>query len=341
MIENKLNRIFLCHASEDKQQALSIYERLQTAGFNPWLDKKDLLPGQEWQREISRAIKNSRIVIIFFSRHSVYKRGYVQREMKLALDTLDEIPKNQIFVIPVRLDECDIPEDFLHIHYIDLFETGGFEKVVKIIESEIGQQNQFMDPRDGRVYKTIELFGKIWLANNLAFDIGEGSWFYANDPNIGMTYGRLYMWQAAAKACPPGWRLPTDLDWKGLAINFGGYHDPANSKYMDEPEMAYQALLEGGRSGFNANLGGVLNSYGNFDHIGLIGRYWSGTERDDKVAWNYVFNGRSRILKRGYDDKSAGYSCRCLRNAAPNIFERLTQEAKIHKVSQNETNDSE
>ncbi len=68
MPTNGQDRIFLCHASEDKKQVLSFYERLKAAGFNPWLDKMDLLPGHNWDGEIRRALKQSRFIIIFFSK---------------------------------------------------------------------------------------------------------------------------------------------------------------------------------------------------------------------------------------------------------------------------------
>ena len=84
-------RIFLCHASEDKAQVREVYHRLRAVeGFEPWLDEEDLLPGQEWEREIPRALQISDFILIFLSRNSVAKRGYVQREMKLALDAWQE-----------------------------------------------------------------------------------------------------------------------------------------------------------------------------------------------------------------------------------------------------------
>jgi hypothetical protein len=53
-------RIFLCHASEDKTQIREVYHRLRAIdGFEPWLDEEDLLPGQEWAREIPRALQAS------------------------------------------------------------------------------------------------------------------------------------------------------------------------------------------------------------------------------------------------------------------------------------------
>jgi hypothetical protein len=87
-------RIFLCHASEDKAQVREVYHRLHAIdGFKPWLDEEDLLPGQEWAREIPRALQPSDFILIFLSRASVAKRGYVQREMKLALDAWQELPE--------------------------------------------------------------------------------------------------------------------------------------------------------------------------------------------------------------------------------------------------------
>ena len=129
--------IFLCHATEDKEKVFEIYDKLKAAGLKPWLDKIDLLPGQYWDREIRKALKSARFIMIFFSAHSIAKRGYVQREFKLALKVLEEIPEDQIFIIPVRLDNCRVPERFQHIHYCDLFEKDGFERVLLTLRSQI------------------------------------------------------------------------------------------------------------------------------------------------------------------------------------------------------------
>src|SRR5215475_2758337 len=101
-------RIFLCHATEDKAQVREVYHRLRVFdGLEPWLDEEDLLPGQEWAREIPRALQTSDFILIFLSRNSVAKRGYVQREMKLALDAWQELPEGTIHTIPVRIDDCE------------------------------------------------------------------------------------------------------------------------------------------------------------------------------------------------------------------------------------------
>lgn len=132
------NRIFICHAKEDQAKAFEIYDRLKQAGYRPWMEKKDLLPGQKWKIEIPRALKSARFVVILFSKHS-FKTGYVQREFKLALDTLTEMPEGKLFIIPGRLEDCEIPEAFADIHYCDLFEEEGFDLVLRTIRSQLDE----------------------------------------------------------------------------------------------------------------------------------------------------------------------------------------------------------
>lgn len=136
-------RIFLCHASEDKAHVREVYQRLRAIeGFEPWLDEEDLLPGQEWAREIPRALQASDFILIFFSLTSVAKRGYVQREMKLALDVWQELPEGVIHTIPVRLDDCDVPEAFRRYHYTNLFDPNGFDRIVRAIRAELAKKTK-------------------------------------------------------------------------------------------------------------------------------------------------------------------------------------------------------
>lgn len=126
--------IFLCHANEDKEKVVEVYSWLKEMGYTPWLDKIDLLPGQIWEQVIPKVIRQSSYIFIFFSETSVSKRGYVQKEFSLALDVLDTIPENQLFIIPIRLDDCDIPEKFKKLQYCDLFEIDGQEKILKALK---------------------------------------------------------------------------------------------------------------------------------------------------------------------------------------------------------------
>jgi hypothetical protein len=135
-------RIFLCHASEDKAQVREVYHRLRVIdGFEPWLDEENLLPGQDWDYEIKKALKASDFILIFLSRSSVAKRGYVQREMKMALDAWQELPEGTIHTVPVRLDDCDVPEDFRRYHWANLFEPNGFDHIVRAIRAEVAKRS--------------------------------------------------------------------------------------------------------------------------------------------------------------------------------------------------------
>ena len=136
---NPMAKIFLCYAREDQTQVAEIYRHLQELGFQPWMDKFDLIPGQRWRQEIPKALQDSDFIFIFFSRHSVAGRGYVQREFKLALDTLQEIPEDMIHTIPIRLDTCAIPTQFGFLQWCDFFETDGWQRIEHAIKTGLGR----------------------------------------------------------------------------------------------------------------------------------------------------------------------------------------------------------
>jgi len=107
---------------------------LKKAGLNPWLDKKNIRGGQNWKNAIKDGIKNNRYFIPLLSTKSVRKRGYSHKELKYALDILDEYPPNTVFIIPVRLDKCNIPyEKLSDIQFIDMFPRARWSKGVKEI----------------------------------------------------------------------------------------------------------------------------------------------------------------------------------------------------------------
>jgi hypothetical protein len=134
------HKIFISYAKIDLPAARQIYEDLLKAGLDPWLDEKDLLPGQNWQDEIKKAIRASRFFIAILSNRSVSKRGFVQREIKLALQTLDEYPESEVFVIPARLDACEPSHEKLReLHWVDLFPSyaDGFKKILATVQKSV------------------------------------------------------------------------------------------------------------------------------------------------------------------------------------------------------------
>jgi len=137
MADTKRPHVFLCHASEDKPAVRKLYERLVKDGIDAWLDEEKLLPGQNWQLEISKAVKKSDAVIVFLSSRSVKKAGFVQKEIKLALDIAQEKPEGTIFFIPARLDESTVPDSLREYQWVDLFDDKGYEKIKRALQTGI------------------------------------------------------------------------------------------------------------------------------------------------------------------------------------------------------------
>ncbi len=140
--------VFLCHSSDDKPAVRELYQRLQIGGIKPWFDEEDLLPGQNWQEVIPRAIREANVVLVCLSCSSVNRMGYVQKEIKLALDTADEQPEDSIFVIPVRLEECDIPDRLRHLHWVNLFEERGYERLMGALQHQADQLGRVITPQN-------------------------------------------------------------------------------------------------------------------------------------------------------------------------------------------------
>jgi len=134
-------RVFLCHAVPDKPEVRNLYRRLRADGFEPWFDEQDLLPGQNWREEIPAAIHASAAVIVCLSPASITKEGYVQKEIKYALDVADEKPEGTIFVIPLKLKECDLPQRLNQLHCASLAETGGYERLVLALKKCAARQD--------------------------------------------------------------------------------------------------------------------------------------------------------------------------------------------------------
>lgn len=135
-------RIFLAHASEDKDRVIQLYERLEEGGYRPWLDKKDLIPGQNWRTVIPEIIRTSEVFIACISQNSVNKDGYIQNELRTALETYANKPQDSIYLIPLRLDDCPIPNlrgsdhgaKLSDLHRVNYFESDGFQQLLKALE---------------------------------------------------------------------------------------------------------------------------------------------------------------------------------------------------------------
>ncbi|GIM94692.1 toll/interleukin-1 receptor domain-containing protein [Paractinoplanes toevensis] len=132
--------VFLCHASDDKDVVRGLHQNLTHDGVNCWLDDVDLVGGQNWDEEITKAIRRSRFVLVCLSKNSVSKTGYVQKELRRALDVADEQPEGRAFIIPVRLKPCEIPQSLSKWHCVDLYRLNGYPKLLESLGVELPEE---------------------------------------------------------------------------------------------------------------------------------------------------------------------------------------------------------
>ena len=131
-----MKKVFLSYAREDLKIAKKIYNDLAGKGINVWLDDNALIPGQNWRYEITQAIRGSNYFLALLSSNSVSKIGYVQKELKMALDILDNYPQDKIFIIPVRVDDCEpVDEKLGDLHWADLSADyeAGIQKIMHVL----------------------------------------------------------------------------------------------------------------------------------------------------------------------------------------------------------------
>ena len=127
-------QVFLCHASQDKPNVRELNKRLLTEPWiDPWLDEEKLLPGQDWDLEIEKAIRTADIIIVCLSKESVSKEGYVQREFRRAIRYAEEKPEGTTYIIPLRLDDCDTPIKFQQWQWLDYSAQDAWEKLLLVL----------------------------------------------------------------------------------------------------------------------------------------------------------------------------------------------------------------
>jgi FixJ family two-component response regulator len=132
--------IFLSYASEDVEAVSMLAEHLSRAGYRPWLDKRNILPGQPWLPTIERAIRRSSFFIACLSRHSISKRGVLQREIAAALKVRADLQDSDIFLIPLKLEECKIPPKLRELQAIDYYRQDGWTMLLDAIRTGLEQR---------------------------------------------------------------------------------------------------------------------------------------------------------------------------------------------------------
>jgi uncharacterized protein (TIGR02145 family) len=177
-------------------------------------------------------------------------------------------------------------------------------------------QGIFTDSRDGKTYKTVGFGTQTWMAENLAFNSGSGCWAYNNDQNNVKTYGYLYNWGTANKACPSGWHLP-GVDECITLQNYLGGIKIAGGKMKSTSFWKSPNTGDANTDGFAGLPGGWRGKYEDFNGMGSDGFWWTSTIPDaefpDDIDLFHLSCNYAEIFWSAYT-RAGGNSVRCLRD---------------------------
>ncbi len=350
MNSHNITKIFIAYSRKDEKILnelrlhFTVLERAEKVQI--WYDGM-IEAGGDWEQSIKDSLNSADIILLLISHNFIASDYCYNKEMREALRLHKE---GKVKLIPIIAKECMWKETpFGHLQVLpkngkaisssewptaerpylqivntfsvlDQEERGNNKNCNQSgSTSEELLPNLFTDSRDGQIYKTIEVHGNIWMAENFNFNIGKGCWYYDNNSGNGEIYGRLYTWDAAWEARPEGWSLPTPEQWKKLAWHFGRYYDSISKKYRRPyAEPSYKALIKGGQSGLDILLGGVYNSEDeDFSYKESHGIYWSSNDElfrifGEKQAYGIEFYDGAAV-SWGTHKKSGGLSVRYIK----------------------------
>lgn len=117
-----------------------LHTDLSNGGFAPWMDTVNIYGGEVWQQRIREAIDGSDFFLACLSKISVDKKGFLQAEISQALDRWQERYQDRIYLIPVRLERCKKHDKLRRLHWVDLFEPDGLDRLRASMKKEINRR---------------------------------------------------------------------------------------------------------------------------------------------------------------------------------------------------------
>jgi len=190
------------------------------------------------------------------------------------------------------------------------------------------------DSRDGQTYKTVKIGSQTWMAQNLNYKRfgSDSGWCVAGaapgSADSCTKYGRLYTWAEAMDTssaynsdslkailphqglCPSGWRVPSNSDWHILITT---KMDSASSGTKLKSTSGWTSNTGTDAFGFRVLPAGATTD-GSFDGTGDGASFWSSSESETFFAWDQNFKSGNSYGKLYEDQKSIGFSLRCLEN---------------------------
>jgi uncharacterized protein (TIGR02145 family) len=222
-------------------------------------------------------------------------------------------------------------------YYVRAYATNsqgtGYGEELEFKTLPLNETGSVYDSRNGKTYNTVRIGDQWWMAENLNYSTGSGSWNYNNLPGNGDLYGRLYNWSTASTVCMSGWHLPSDYEWKMVEMELGMSEtevDDTDWRGTDEGTK----LMEGGSSGFDALLGGYREPDGEYHTLGTIGTFWtSGGNLPEGEHWYRGVNKEYTGIHRDNWSNDYAFYVRCAENSSPVVFTGLASSVTDNSAS--------
>jgi uncharacterized protein (TIGR02145 family) len=273
--------------------------------------KKEWKGGNIADERIKDLAKNANADFLCLAKITIVK-GYKGKKVSIQLVKLDNMTIE-------RSGRGDIEDDFDNLSHVtktvlkavnDMLDTNPSGGHVQTSESyqppnDNIQYSSFTDSRDYQQYKTIKIGNLTWMAENLKYKM-SGSLCYKDDEFNCRKYGRMYDWNNAIKACPSGWRLPSNGEWNDL-INTAGKENAGKNLKSKSWKNGTDNL------GFSAMPGGRRID-GNFEGIDNYGNWWTSTENGDNANVRFMGNDNDFVGENNRS-KSRAYSVRCVQDS--------------------------
>lgn len=145
--------VFISYSRKDSQAVNALRRRLRWRGIRTWMDTQDIAGG-DWRLEIRKGLRRSNFFVACLSQNTVEAGEVLHFEHESALEIQRERLEGEIYVIPLRLEPCEIPERFRHLQYLDLYSRNGWTGLIRALGSKA---RTHIPPRYALVLLTIFL----------------------------------------------------------------------------------------------------------------------------------------------------------------------------------------
>jgi len=247
--------VFISHAKEDIELAEQLYDYLSEKGYSPWLDKKKLRVGANWDFEIKKALKESTYVIILLSSISVKKRGYIQKEFKYALEYSESKLDDDIYIIPILLDKCDVPDQLSKFQWLEV-ENDRFKE--SILESLNFQRQKYLgslsaDSIKLNEYTSISLRLNLELGNKIDYECDLP--LFQNNTYFDSNFINIFIQQKAYETISDfrNWIVDDKEYFKERIEPFGYIEIGHNINYLNKDYLSMSITCESYLGGAHPN----------------------------------------------------------------------------------------